>query len=288
MSGDKFSAVWVSHTSLSDFTACPRAYFLKHIYRDAVTGHKVKLMSPSLALGQSVHEVLESLSVLPLDKRFSESLIEKFDRVWTDISGRKGGYLSSDVENEYKNRGKEMIKRVMNHPGPIAKLAVKIKMDLPYFWLSEEENIILCGKIDWLEYYPDMDGVNIIDFKTGKGFENSESLQLPIYNLLVMNCQPRKICRASYWYLGQSDEPVEVSLPDIEESRGKVLRMARSVRVARKLERFKCEHEGGCMYCKPMESIIRGEAEFVGADSFNQDVYILEQDANKMPDSEIL
>ena len=70
-----------------------------------------------------------------------------------------------------------MLQRVIKHPGPVAKLAVKIKQDLPYYWLSEEDNIILCGKIDWLEYLPDQDGVHIIDFKTSKYDEAPQSLQ---------------------------------------------------------------------------------------------------------------
>lgn len=288
MPQDKFSAVWVSHTSLSDFSNCARSYYLKHVYRDPVTNHKVKLMSPSLALGQAVHEVLESLSVMPVDKRFEEPLLEKYDRVWSNVSGKKGGFISPQTEQIYKDRGRAMIQRVMNNPGPVGKLAVKIKMDLPHFWLSEEEGIILCGKIDWLEYDSENDGVHIIDFKTSKGNENPESLQLPIYNLLVMNCQPRKICRASYWYLDRSDNPAEVTLPDVEEAKEKLLKQARQVKVARKLERFKCEYEDGCMYCKPMESILKKEAEFVGTDAFNQDVYILNQTSDEMPESEIL
>jgi len=179
---DKYTAVWVSHTSISDFLRCPRAYYLKNIYRDPKTNHKIKLMSPSLALGSAVHEVLESLSVLPRQTRFSGSLIAKFDRAWEKITGKKGGFINADTEYKFKQRGQEMLRRVMNNPGPLSGLAVKIQMDLPQFWLSEEDNIMLCGKIDWLEYLPDSDSVHIIDFKTGKTEEDPDSLQLPIYH----------------------------------------------------------------------------------------------------------
>jgi len=70
MPKDIYSAVYVSHTSISDFLVCPRAYFLKNVYRDPKTRHKIKLMSPPLALGQVIHEVLESLSLLPTEDRF--------------------------------------------------------------------------------------------------------------------------------------------------------------------------------------------------------------------------
>jgi hypothetical protein len=173
-----------------------------------------------------------------------------------------------------------MLKRVEHHPGPIGKQAVKIQQDLPFFWLSEEENIILCGKIDWLEYMPESDSVHIVDFKTGKTDEESQSLQLPIYHLLVHHCQKRKVTKASYWYLERNDELSEQSLPDLEQARASVIAIARDMKLARQLERFKCSGGAdGCRDCRPLEAILRREGEFVGNDDFNADVYILPRPA---------
>lgn len=275
MVSDKYSAVWVSHTSICDFLNCPRAYFLKHVYKDPKTNHKIKLMSPPLALGQAVHEVIESLSVLPVTERFREPLINKFEHSWKKVSGKRGGFLNDEAEQRYKVRGEEMLKRVTDNPGPIARQAVKIKMDLPNYWLSEEENIILCGKIDWLEYLPVTDGVHIIDFKTGKNDEDGDSLQLPIYLLLVSNCQTRKVERASYWYLERNDELTQCELPNTEDAYKKILDVARKIKLARALEKYSCKMGNGCLHCKPYEAILRGEAELVGTDEYNADVYIL-------------
>lgn len=273
---DKFSAVWVSHSSISDFEACPRAYFLKHIYRDPRNNHKVKMTGPALSLGQCVHEVLESLTILPKDRRFDESLVEKFQKVWKKVSGKRGGFLNQETEYAYRQRGEEMMRRVMNHPGPLAELSVKINLDLPYYWLSEEENIILCGKIDWLKYIPEDDSVYIIDFKTGKSEESDTSLQLPIYHLLAHHCQKRKISGAAYWYLSQSDELSKKELPDLEKSAGKVLEAAKKIKMARQLERFRCPNgESGCPACKPFEAIVAGRAELVGNDEYGAGVYVL-------------
>jgi ATP-dependent helicase/DNAse subunit B len=273
---DKFTAVWVSHTSISDFLKCPRGYYLKNVYKDPQTKHKMKVMSAPLALGQSVHEVLESLSVLPRGERFAEPLTVKFERAWAKVSGKKGGFTDESTEYKYKKRGLDMLGRVWNHPGPISLPAVKIQTELPYFWLSEEEGIILCGKIDWLEYLPDQDAVHIIDFKTGKNEEDEGSLQLPIYCLLVNNCQKRKVVKASYWYLDSSDILTEKTLPDIEAARARVLEVARQMKLARQINRFKCNNgEEGCMCCKPFEAVLRGEAEFVGEDDYHADVFIL-------------
>ncbi|HYE60035.1 MAG TPA: PD-(D/E)XK nuclease family protein [Candidatus Kapabacteria bacterium] len=274
---DKYTAVWTSHTSISDFLHCPRAYYLKHVYKDPKTRHKIKLMGPALALGQSVHEVLESLSVLPTDKRFLDPLLARFDRAWDKVAGKKGGFLDIDTEYRYKERGKAMLRRVEAHPGPIARQAIKIKQDLPYFWISEEDNIILCGKVDWLEYLADIDSVHIIDFKTGKKEEEADSLQLPIYHLLVHHCQKRKVVKASYWYLETSDTLTEKTLPSLLDAQNAVLQIGRQMKLARQLERFKCPEGGECRHCLPLERVIRGDAEFVGTDEFNYDVYIPKQ-----------
>lgn len=289
MAQDKYTAVWVSHSSISDFLACPRAYYLKHIYKDPKTGHKIKVTAPALSLGQAVHEVIESLSVLPVDRRFDTPLIEHFDKIWDKVSGKKGGFLDKDIEHIYKERGKEMLHRVTKNPGPLKNQAVKIRMELPQFWLSDDDNIILCGKIDWLEYLPKTDSVHIIDFKTGRKDENPKSLQLPIYHLLVTNSQKRKVTKASYWYIDRSDELEEKELPDLEGSREEILKIAKEIKLARQLDRFKCPHQNGCFACNPYEAIISGKAEFVGNDEINKDMYIVgDQQPENALESDIL
>ncbi len=274
MGQDKYTAVWVSHSSISDFLKCPRAYFLNNVYKDPRTGHKITLMQPPLALGQAVHEVIEALSSLPTENRLKESLLLKFDRAWEKVSGKFGGFKSSAEESEYKYRGTAMIKRVINNPGPILRKAVKIKGDLPYYYLSERENIILCGKIDWLEYIQKDDSLHIIDFKTGKNDEKEDSLQLPIYYLLVRHCQKRRVSRASYWYLDKNDAPIEVPIPELNEAHDRVFSIAMKIKEARNNKNFACPRHG-CFDCRPLEAIIRGEGQFVGESDYRQDVYIL-------------
>lgn len=285
---DKYSAIWVSHSSISDFVKCPRTYFIKHVYRDPKTNHKIKLMSPSLALGQAVHDTLESLSVIKKEERFGTPLMDRFEETWKKVSGLKGGFTSEEHEYAYKKRGQEMVRRVYNNPGPIKNLSIKLQKELPWFWLSEEDNLILCGRIDWLEYIPTTDTVHIIDFKTGKRTEDGESLQLPIYYLLVDRSQKRKVSKASYWYLEFSDSLTEVALPDPEASLKKILEIARKIKLLRQLERLKCNNEDGCGSCEPYERLIKGEGEFVAVDEFGYDTYVLKQDVEEEEDSIIL
>lgn len=287
---DKFTAIWLSHSTINHFKHCPRSYYLSTIYRDPRNNHKISLMTPQMALGSAVHEVLESLSVLPVKERFTVSLLERFAPAWAKVSGLKGGFESQESENIFRERGAEMLRRVMAHPGPLLAKAVKIKMNLPYYWISEEDNLILCGKLDWLEYLEEKDGVGIIDFKTGLKEENIDSLQLPIYYLLAHNCQTRDVLSASYWYIARDNTTTPKTLPDLDKSKELVLKIGKEIKLARSLERFKCPAgESGCKYCTPYERIIRGEAVFVGTSDFNADIYvILEKQSGDLPSSEIL
>jgi ATP-dependent helicase/DNAse subunit B len=280
MVNDPYKATWVSHSSMGDFIKCPRAYFLHNVYKDPKTKRKINIVNPALALGVAVHEVLEGLANYKTEDRFNRSLYEELDKVWKKVSGKNGGFHSEDEEAIVKVRAQEMINRVLKNRGPLEKKTVKIKEAEggmpPNFYLSKEENIILCGKIDWLIWNPEDDSIHILDFKTGKHEESDGSLQLPIYQLLLKNLQKRKVTGASYWYVDRDDQPIEVDLPDIDQSYKRVYEVAMSIKVAREKNEFKC-HRGleGCFYCKPFEKILIGEAEYIGVGDMRQDLYML-------------
>jgi ATP-dependent helicase/DNAse subunit B len=284
---ESYSALWVSFSSMRDFLACPRAYFLRNVYKDPSTGKKMSLISPPLALGQAVHEVVESLSVIPTEKRFSVSLRERLEQAWKKVAGEKGGFTDEKTEREYYERGLEMLKRVEEHPGPVKNLAVKINQDLPHYWLSKDDSIILCGKLDWLEYFPDTDSVHIVDFKTGKHEEAQDSMQLPIYYLLASHCQKRPVSKMSYWYLTKADSPQEQALPEAESAEKSILTLAKKIQLQRKLNSLKCPTQG-CRACIPYEKLLAGEGVRVGTNDFGQDLYRLKTESIEAEESTIL
>lgn len=271
-------ALWISHSSISDYLKCPKSYYFKHVYKNPKTKHKITYITPPLALGQSVHEVIESLVAKKKEIRFDESLLDLFDLSWKKVSGKLGGFHSIEEEEEYKNRGKIMIQRVMEHPGPLLNLALKLPITdpsfpLPRYYISIEQEIILCGKIDWMEYMPEENSVHIIDFKTGKHDEDPSSLQLAIYCLLVKNCQQRKIKKVSYWYLDRDNAPNETEIPDLDKAKEHLIDLALKIKTARKLQNLNCPRNG-CYACIPLQNIVNGNAELVGSNEY-QDIYIL-------------
>lgn len=287
---DKYSAVWVSHSSMGDFIKCPRAYYLHNVYKDAKSRRKIGIVSPAMSLGSAVHEVLEGLVAFKAEDRFAqpEKLFEKYEAAWKKISGKKGGFRTPEEEADAKARGRAMIERVIENPGPLAQKTVRFGSDdpadmLPHFFLSEKENIILCGKIDWLVYNPEDDSLHVLDFKTGKNEEKGDSLQLPIYQLLLNKLQKRKVSGASYWYLDKDGAPVSMELPGIEKATVDVMTTAQAVKKARDQAKvfgpdmaFRCPKGAeGCYACRPFEAILKGEAEYVGVGGYNQDLYMI-------------
>ena len=267
---DKYNAVWVSHSSMGDFLKCPRAYFLHNMYKNE-RGRKINIVNVHLSLGIAVHETLEGLLNFKKEDRFKKSLLETFEENWAKVSGKVGGFKNAEEEIEAKARAKKMIERVNENPGPLERLAVKLKEHAnnmpPNFYLSEKDNIILSGKIDWLEYVSEDDSVRVIDFKTGKNDENGDSLQLPIYILLLDALQKRKFSGVAYWYIDRNNEPTEMALPNIKEAKERVLAVALQVKKGREGGVFEWPRgPGGCFACKPFEKILKGEAELVKTD----------------------
>ncbi|MDO8407672.1 MAG: PD-(D/E)XK nuclease family protein [bacterium] len=279
MAFDKYTAVWVSHSSMGDFLKCPRAYYLHNVYKDPKTKRKVTLVNGPLSLGHAVHMTLESLKTLPVEGRLARDLFADYELAWESVAGKRGGFTSVEEEAEHKARGHAMIERVVQHPGPLGQKTVRLPVvhnDMPHnIVLSEPDNIILCGLIDWLEYIEADDSIRVIDFKTGKHEEGEESLQLPIYLLLLGELQKRRVSGAAYWYLEKNDAPTSVALPDATSARENVLAVAKRIKAAREEKQFECPRgAGGCFACRPFEAIVRGEAEYVGASQDGrQDVY---------------
>lgn len=288
---DKYSAVWVSHSSMGDFLKCPRLYYLHNMYKSPTTGRKMTIVTPHMSLGIAVHNVVEGLGEYPASERMSRDLRATFEEEWLKVTGKKGGFLSEEEEDAFKIRGKDMINAVIKNPRFLVNKRIKLPQgNMPcHFYLSEDDNIILNGLVDWIEYLPD-DTLHVVDFKTGKNEEKESSLQLPIYLLLCNALQKRTVSKASYWYL-DGDKMVEKELPHEDDAYKAVYAIAKDIKIARDVSKkegvdvtFVCPNgkydpatkEGGCYGCRPYEKIlVKDESmEYVGVGGFSQDVYI--------------
>jgi ATP-dependent helicase/DNAse subunit B len=289
---DKYSAVWLSHSSLSDYKKCPRLYFIRNVWKNA-NGRKVNIVSPAMSLGSAVHSVIEPLALIKTEDRFKRDLLEIYEENWQKFGGRMGGFLDPETEEEYKEKGKKMIQNVLENKGPIANKTVKFYDGdfIPNIYLSEGDNIILCGLVDWVEYLPETDSLRVIDFKTGKNDEKDDSFQLPIYKILVEALQKRKVTGAAYWYLERERvlTKKEILDEDVEDIKEQIIKVGKEIKEKKESARSKDELEqnftcpqGGCRSCREFE-LIRNytfdteEIEYVGVGEYKQDLYIIKK-----------
>ena len=150
---------------------------------------------------------------------------------------------------------------------------------IPNYYLSEDENIILCGSVDWIEYLEN-GSIRIVDFKTGRNDEDDDSFQLPIYYLLISNLMKQNskkiynISEAAYWYLdhdnkkenSEHDEFHIVKIDDkklksIEENEKKILELGVQIKNLREKGLYVCKNEKaegkGCRSCRDFERVYK-------------------------------
>lgn len=273
MPKDKYKATWVSHSSMSDFLKCPRSYYLRNVYKNPDTRHKISVVSPALSLGIAVHAVLENLAHISLSERSQVKLEDLFDKEWEKYQGRRGGFTSNEQENDFKNRGIKMLRNVSCNIEPLLLDTVFMAEELPKIWFSDENNIILSGKVDWISRRDD--GIHIIDFKTGKNEEKDDSLQLPIYAFLARAILKESNINISYWYIDYSESPTPMKIPNLKEAYNNILQISLNIKAARETGHMDCP-KNGCYACRDYEKVLTGDAEYVGLGEYDKDLYFVD------------
>ncbi len=250
------NGIWLSHTSLGDFLICPRAYFLKNIYRDKKTGYKIQIAAPSLTLGSLVHEMIKWF--LEMDRQtIKEQLLDRFDNFWLKYQGKKGGFTSKEEEESFKKRGREMLDKFYDNSKILGKMIPP--MDFPKYYLDED--IVLLGNLDCVEELPD-GSLHIIDFKTGTKDEK-DSLQLHIYAILAESNLGKPVSKISYWYLDRDDKPQEAVLDPLEKHLEYLRQKGLEIKQVIESGQWVCKKgEELCWDCRNYQAVIEGKGEF--------------------------
>ncbi len=316
---DKYKAIWMSHSSMGDWEKCHRLYYLHNIYKNK-DNKKINITSPYMSLGIAVHNVVEALKTLKSEDRKKiledkneftgeEKLIENFNIEWEKYVGKVGGFKSEEERNEFKSRGVAMLENVIRDPKMLLNKTISTRSYydgdmLPNYYISEAENIILCGNVDWIEYM-DPDEVNkngslkVIDFKTGKNEEKENSPQLFVYKFLIekLGCK-WPVTAGAYWYF-ENGSVIEKNILDnefIKNLEEKIIKTGVEIRDMRYewssnarfgragwLEKkdfannFLCTSTSQFCDCKKYELIINNDpsVEYVGVDMYGKDSYFI-------------
>ncbi len=271
--------LWISHSAISSYSKCPHLYYLEYEYRNPKTGNRIQITNPYLALGLSVHETIEGLLDVSLKERTKVSLKERFDKIFNEYRGLKGGFLCDKKENSFYKRGVMMIERV-EKSSFLLKPSKSLENSFPTVNLLENDKdsqieAKLVGSVDWIEILPNKKA-HIIDFKTGNSRESNGSLQLPIYTILAENNLKEEVEKTSYWYLEHDSAPAEHKVGDINYWKNIIEEKAAIIKSAVKRKEFYCNYPGRCFSCGDYEKIFKGEAEKVDLkNTKNKDVFCI-------------
>ena len=262
--------IFVSYTSLSDFLKCPRAYFLKNIYRDPKTGFRVQVASPYLSLGSTVHDGVKWF--LDLKGQVTKKQLEdKFRNLWLKYRGKKGGFESREQEADFGKRGLKMLDNFFTNADKLEKITHKI--DFPKLNLFDE--VILMGNFDFVGEKEDGTLV-VCDFKTGANDEK-DPIQLYIYAILAEANLGKEVSSASFWYLDRDDAPREIVLDPLEPKLEWLKVKAGELKEAIGQGNWICIKGAElCNECKIYTALTSGKGEFQFSDyRYKKDVYFL-------------
>ncbi len=275
MNFERYNNIWISYSAINDFEACPRLYYYRSIYRDPKTNRRIQLVNPYLSLGTVVHQTIEGIGRLTEKKKFTVPLQDIFEETWQLYTGKQGGFSSKEQEEEFKERGINMIERAQQSE-ILRRENYKLADDLLKVRLFKDEPIILVGAIDWVELLENGD-FHIIDFKTGKSEEKKNSLQLPIYLILASYNFNKPIKKTSYWYLDRDLSPVSFELEELQSYIPLIREKARNIQQAIQNNEFACRSgNGSCFKCREYDAVVRGQAEHLGYDKkTNKELYFL-------------
>lgn len=264
------NAIFLSHTSLGDYLNCPRAYFLKNIYRDPKTGLRLQIASPHLSLGSVVHDVIKWF--LEMKKQVTkDTLLAKYENLWLKYQGKRGGFTLKEEEEAFKGRGREMLDKFYDTSKILGKMVPP--MNFPKYFLDGET--VLFGNLDYVEELPD-GSLHIIDFKTGQKDEDNP-LQLHIYAILAESNLGKPVKKVSYWYLDRDSEPKEAVLDSLEKHLEYLKGKGQEMKKAIEEGKWVCKKSPDlCFDCQNYQAIIEGKGEFQFEDfKFKKMVYYL-------------
>lgn len=266
--------IYLSYTSLKDFLKCPRAYYLKNIYKDPKSGFRIQIASPYLTLGSTVHDSVKWY--LDTGRSASiEDLIKKYRNFWLKYRGKKGGFISDEEEGNFGRRGLKMIDNFFTNVQNLEKSAKDVTF--PKFNLIE--NIVLIGNFDFIGEKED-GTLHVVDFKTGEKDEE-ETLQLYIYAILAESNLEKNVSAASFWYLDREDKPREIVLDPLEPKLEWLKIKALEIKEAINKNEWTCikddaQDGASCRDCRDYRAIIDGKGQFQFSDyRYKKDVYFL-------------
>jgi DNA helicase-2/ATP-dependent DNA helicase PcrA len=239
-----------SYTQLKAFEVCPLQYKFAHLLRIPVKGRA------TFSFGQTIHRTLAQFYHLIQERAaicqknlFGESesklvqvsldeLLKLYEECWID-----DWYFSKQQKEEYKERGKEILKTFYQTNYSQFKPPLFIEQS---FNLKIGE-VVVKGVIDRVDEIED--GFEIIDYKTGssKTEEDIDKDQLTIYQIALEEVFQKKPTRLTYYFI-ETNERVSFLAQEVEKNKIKE-KILKTVEEIKKSDFPPKPSEHNCKHC---------------------------------------
>ncbi len=236
-----------SFSQISQFKHCPLEYKYRYYLKLPLPG------TAQLSFGITIHGALQKYLETyqeklnrPQQDLFSKEikmelppfmmLEEFYQTLWVD-----DWYASSEQKEEYRKRGKEVLKTFYKHSIENVPAPVLIEQKFN-FKLGDKDQYTFSGKIDRADL--ENTGLDIIDYKTSekvpKKPASKELDQLRIYQWAAQDFFKKSVQGLRYWYLvpNQFVEVTPASDQEIIDLQARLLESIEEIRDAVKFDRF--------------------------------------------------
>jgi len=184
-----------SPSAIKTFEQCPKKWQFQYRLRPPID----RKIGPPLILGNAIHTVLERLMEMPAAERDLPAAQDMLRKVWATVEGRGEAFESRDQEREFGERGLGILASYAETPDwQVTPLHVEqwAQLDLP-------GGSQLFGKIDRVDALDD--GIEIIDYKTGKCKIPADALDQDIgaqvYAVAAENTWQKPVRRVRFIFL---------------------------------------------------------------------------------------
>lgn len=230
----------ISPSKATRFRTCPKHYYFQDVERLPIEERP----SPQLAQGNAVHDALRLFYSIAPEERSEQSIALALKTVWR--AHWKPELFGRNAEIDYGNDAIDMLRRYFNG---FDTSAYPLGLE---DWVSVEiEGTEFYGKVDRAERRRIGDGLDIVDYKTGRRQLEPEDLRdepaAQIYLLGATETFREPVVRVRFIYLRTGEEIAWTPEPEeIEETRERLAKLAKEISSTATFEAFPGPH---CQFC---------------------------------------
>ncbi|MBA3841768.1 MAG: PD-(D/E)XK nuclease family protein [Actinobacteria bacterium] len=235
------SPLKISPSKATRFRTCPKHYYFQDVERLPVEQRP----SPQLAQGNAVHDALRLFYSIAPEDRSQQSIVAALKTVWRKHA-KPEVFGNREAEAAYGRDAIDMLSRYFDG-FDASTLALGLED-----WVSTKiEGTEFYGKVDRAERRRIGDGLDVIDYKTGRRLLEPEDLRdepsAQIYLLGGSETFKEPVVRIRFIYLRTGEEIAWTPEPEeVVEARERLAKLAREISSTTEFEAFPGPQ---CQFC---------------------------------------